>query len=227
MNIERQLTHSLTVIRRKRRLELNRLVRELNLNETHPPQTLKDRIKAIQSGDGNFDELANEYMGLVVNVAKETYVKYHDLDDRISVALEGFYKATLSYDDTQGVEFHHYCKELMKRTLYREHRYQVRTKRGGTLEDLPYEPKVLAGIVQSPVEQPPFALMNVVNDLLSQKMTYKNEWEEQVAQARFLQGLSVTEIAKMTGVKRHTAQGCQVKLKRQLIRLLSKEKYLD
>lgn len=225
--IEQQLAHSLATIRRKRRFELNRLVRELDLKEKHLPQTLEDRIKAIQSGDGNFDELANEYMGHVVNVAKETYVKYHDLDDKINIALVGLYEAALSYDGSHDVEFHVYCKRIMQRALYREHTHQTRKKRGGSHEDLPYEPKVLAGVVQSPIEHTPFSLTTVVHDLIHEKMSYKNEWEEQVAHARFLQGLSVTEIAKLTETKRYSVQGCQVKLKRQLIRLLSEEKYLD
>ena len=227
MTVEQQILRSLAKLRRQRRRELKQLVIEHNLFIPQIPQTSEEKVKAIQSGDYDFNLFAQENMGLAVQIANNTYVKYHDLDDKINIALEGLYQAVHDYNPEKGVEFSKYASTMMARFLYREHTRQTRSKRGGNQADLAYDHQILTTMLGSQPERQAFNLEDVVFELLLTKMEYKTPLEQQVALAHFSYGLSITEIADRTGVKRYTIQGYYVKLRRQLARLLTEERYLD
>ena len=227
MTVEQQIARSLAKLRRQRQRELKQLMIEHNLFTPRLPQTPEEKVKAIQSGDYDFNLFAQENMGLAIQIASTTYVKYHDLDDKINIALEGLYQAVLDYDPDKGVEFSKYAATMMARFLYREHTRQTRSKRGGDQADLAYDHQILTSMLGSQSGRPAFNLEDVVFELLLTKMKYKTPLERQVALAHFSYGLSITEIANQTGVKRYTIQGYYVKLRRQLARLLTEERYLD
>lgn len=227
MTVEQQLNRALAKLRRQRRQDLKQLIIEQNLLIAPHPQTLEEKAKAIQSGDYDFNVFAQENMGLVIQIANATYVKYHDLDDKINIALEGLYQAVQAYNPDKEVAFSKYAATMMARFLYRENDRQTRSKRGGNQADLAYEHRVLTNLLGCEPKHAAFNLEDVVLELLLTKMTYQTPLERQIAIARFSYGLSITEIASQTGVKRCTVQGHHVKLRRQLVRLLMEERYLD
>lgn len=227
MTVEQQLARSLAKLRRQRRGKLKQLMIEHNLLAPRPPQTPEEKVKAIQSGNYDFNTFAQENMGLAIQIARTTYVKYHDLDDKINIALEGLHQAVLEYNPDKGVAFSKYAATMMARFLYREHTRQTRSKRGGDQADLAYDHQVLARMMGCEPGRLAFNLEDVVFELLLTKMKYNSPLERQVALAHFSYGLSITEIAHQTGVKRYTIQGYYIKLRRQLVRLLTEERYID